>query len=107
MNINIKRKCLLSMIIVSVFTVCVLYFSFITGRGKNSKRDIDTLSDGIFNFVINADGESATITGYIPEPEGVLIIPGLITEKGRSYPVTGIGDKAFMKNTRFSGRLAA
>ena len=39
-----------------------------------------------------ADGE-VTITGYTTEPEGDLVIPEMI----EGYPVTGIGDYAFIK----------
>jgi len=57
-------------------------------------------SDSGFTYIINDDG-TATITGFVGEESGDLIIPGGID----GYTVSGIGDRAFLECWNFIGKL--
>jgi len=60
----------------------------------------DTMVSGDFKYVVNDDG-TATITGFVGEESGDLVIP----EEIDGYTVTAIGDKAFYKCNGFRGSL--
>jgi len=55
---------------------------------------------GDFEYTVNEDG-TATITGFVGEKAGDLVIPGVID----GYTVTSIGDKAFYGCSGFTGSL--
>ncbi|MBO5035703.1 MAG: leucine-rich repeat domain-containing protein [Clostridia bacterium] len=56
---------------------------------------------GDFTYTVNDDGETATITGFVGEESGDLIIPSEID----GYTVTSIGDYAFYNCSGFTGTL--
>lgn len=57
--------------------------------------------NSVFEYTVNVDGKTATITGYTAEPAGDLVIPGVID----GYKVTAIGDSAFYECSGFTGSL--
>lgn len=54
-----------------------------------------------FTYTVNSDGETITITGFVGEQTGDLIIPSEID----GYTVTTIGDYAFYGCSGFTGTL--
>ena len=61
----------------------------------------DTVVSGDFKYVVNDDGKTATITGFVGEESGDLVIPEGID----GYTVTVIGEKAFEGSIGFTGNI--
>ena len=59
---------------------------------------------GDFNYQVNDDGVSVTLTGYANAQGQELIIPASVSYQGHDYAVTVIGDNAFLYGY-FNGRL--
>lgn len=57
--------------------------------------------NSVFEYTVNVDGKTATITGYTAEPAGDLVIPSEID----GYKITAIGDRAFYECRGFTGSL--
>lgn len=57
-----------------------------------------TFTIGNLNYIINSDGTTVTVTGHVDgtAATGSLVIPESVNYQGTSYPVTRIGDSAFM-----------
>ena len=85
---------------------------------ENSESgDVFLDKDTKFQFTVNADNNTATITGYkkdelivegFNDNLGDLNIPGTVTNRKNTeetYTVTGIADKAFDGDLRFTGTL--
>ena len=61
----------------------------------------DAVVSGDFKYIVNEDGETATITGYAGTPSGDLVIP----EEIDGYTITSIGSRAFYGCSGFTGSL--
>lgn len=64
-----------------------------------------TFSEGVFNYEINPDGTTLTITGYDDSEIEDLVIPTAVTHEGTDYNVTAIGDYSFFMKTNLTGSL--
>lgn len=64
-----------------------------------------TFSEGIFNYEVNPDGTTVTITGYDDSEIEDLVIPTAVTHEGTDYNVTAIGDYSFFMKTNLTGSL--
>lgn len=83
--------------IVLYLTVFVLAFYFVVvgTQGITRAEEKTELSDGIYNYTINVDGKTATLTKYIGSVVDV-IIPETI---GNGYTVTNLDSNIFSNNT--------
>lgn len=61
---------------------------------------VETITSGDFKYYVNDDG-TATISGFVGEVSGDLVIPKVID----GYTVTGIGRQAFQNCSGFKGTL--
>ena len=77
----------------------------ITGTMQLYAQTLFTI--GNLYYQINADGVSATLVGPvdITEVAGELSIPSTISYDGNDYPVTRIGNNAFISSGRLTGSL--
>ena len=64
-----------------------------------------TFTVGIFNYEVNPDGTTVTVTGYDNSVVENLEIPGAVTYNGTEYTVTAIGEYAFFMKTNIHGSL--
>lgn len=58
-----------------------------------------TFTEGVFNFEVNPDGTTVTITGYDGSVIEDLVIPTAVTHEGTDYAVTDIGSYSFFMKT--------
>lgn len=56
--------------------------------------DVTPTSDGVFNYALNADGESYTVSGAVDKSADTYAIPALFNSK----PVTAIDKEAFRRS---------
>ena len=56
--------------------------------------DVTPTSDGVFNYALNADGESYTVSGAVDKSADAYAIPALFNSK----PVTAIDKEAFRRS---------
>lgn len=82
---------------IQYITVFVLAFYFAVAGIQGTARAEETteLSDGTYNYTINADGKTATLTKYIGSAADVTI-PETI---GNGYTVTKLDSNIFSNNT--------
>ena len=82
---------------IQYLTVFVLAFYFAAAgiQGTVRAEEMTELSDGTYNYTINADGKTATLTKYIGSAADV-IIPETI---GNGYTVTKLDSNIFSNNT--------
>lgn len=66
-----------------------------------------TFTIGNLNYIVNSDGTTVTVTGHVDgtAATGSLVIPESVNYQGTSYPVTRIGDSAFMGCRGLTGSL--
>ena len=57
---------------------------------------------GNLNYSVNDDGSSVTVTGYVSDEDGLYLVES-VEINGTSYPVTAIGNSAFMDYTWNTG----
>lgn len=75
--------------------------------GMTNMKAQTTFSVGDFNYMINDDGETVTITGFSDEAYGIveLNLPSSIIYNGIDYPITIIGERAFYRCSNLTGSL--
>ena len=64
-----------------------------------------TFTEGVFNYEVNPDGTTVTITGYDGSEIQDLVIPTAVTHEGTDYAVTDIGSYSFFMKTNLTGSL--
>lgn len=64
-----------------------------------------TFTVGIFNYEVNPDGTTVTVTGYDGSEVEDLVIPTAVTYEGTDYAVTDIGSYSFFMQTNLTGSL--
>ncbi len=89
----------------AAYAVVSLLMLGITGTMQLHAQTLFTI--GNLYYQINADGVSATLVGPvdITEVAGELSIPSTISYDGNDYPVTRIGNNAFISSGRLTGSL--
>lgn len=65
----------------------------------------NTFTEGVFNYEVNPDGTTVTITGYDGSEIEDLVIPTSVTHEGTDYNVTAIGDYSFFMKNNLTGSL--
>ena len=64
-------------------------------------RTAQAATSGEYEYSVNADSTTATITGYTGAG-GDITIPDTVTDGTTAYTVTAIGDKAFFQNAQIA-----
>lgn len=88
---------------------CFVILMFLGIIGLTNLNAQTTFSIGDFNYMINDDGETVTITGFSDEAyvNGIteLNLPSSIIYNGIDYPITIIGEGAFYRCSNLTGSL--
>ena len=64
-----------------------------------------TFTVGVFNYEVNPDGITVTVTGYDGSEIQDLVIPTAVNYEGIDYAVTDIGSYSFFMKTNLTGSL--
>lgn len=87
--------------------LCALLVVLLLGLAGLTNAFAQDITVGVFNYCINEDGISVTLTGHVDgtDAAGQLVLPESVEYYGSTYAVTAIGNHAFRDCTGFTGNL--